>query len=108
MFIGKRFTSASGTKPFLLTRAQYEAFATRLAPYRPKSGEVRYAPGEANCRHAATDLPSVDVTWTRANGDRQHLYFYFGCNMGSNQPMRDAIGNAADLLPIEAMIGSRP
>jgi len=108
LFTGKRFTSVSGEKPFTLTRAQYDAFAKRLAPYRPNHGEIRYAPGEANCQHAATDLPSVDVTWTRAVGDRQHLYFYFGCNRGNNQAMRDALGNATDLLPIDALVGPRP
>jgi len=108
VFTGKRFTSVSGEKAFTLTRTQYDAFAARLAPYRPKAGEVRYAPGEPHCAHAATDLPSIDVTWTRAIGDRQHLYFYFGCNMSGNQPMRDALGNAADLLPIDALIGPRP
>jgi len=108
IFTGKRFTSVTGEKAFKLTRAQYDAFAARLAPYRPKSGEVRYAPGEPNCAHAATDLPSVGVTWTRAIGDRQHLYFYFGCNMGGNQAMRDALGNAPDLLPIDALVGPRP
>ena len=108
VFVGKQFTTVTGERSFTLTPAQYRTFEARLAPYRPRSGELRYAPGESNCRNAATDLPSVDVTWTRAIGDSQHLYFYFGCSMGNNQPMRNALGNAADVLPIEVLIGPRP
>ena len=108
VFTGERFTAASGEHRFQLTPAQYRAFAARLAPYRPETGERRYAPGEPGCEHAATDMPSVDVTWTRAIGDSQHLYYYFGCRMDENDAMRDAIGRAADELPIQALIGERP
>ncbi len=107
-FEGKRFTAVTGTREFKLSRAQYDAFAARLAPYRPASGDVRFAPGEPGCKQAATDLPSVDIRWTRAIGDSQGLYFYFGCDMDKNQDMAEALGNAADTLPIGEMIGERP
>lgn len=108
VFTGERFTAVSGERAFKLTPEQYRAFAAKLAPWRPKTGEKRYSPGEPGCEHAATDLPSVDVTWTRAIGDSQHLYYYYGCRMGDDAPIANALGNAPDLLPIEAMIGPRP
>lgn len=108
LFVGKRFTTVTGEREFRLSRAQYDAFAAKLAPYRPGSGEVRYAHGEPNCRQAATDMPSVDIRWTRAIGDSQALHYYFGCEMEKNRAMADAIGNAPDILPIEALIGERP
>ena len=107
-FVGKRFTAVTGERRFTLTPAQYDAFAARLAPYRPASGEVRYAPGEPNCAQAATDMPSVDVTWTRAIGDFQHLSFYFGCGMEENRAMRDALGHASEALPIADFVKARP
>ncbi|ATY32609.1 DUF6438 domain-containing protein [Sphingomonas psychrotolerans] len=107
VFDGKRFTAVTGERSFTLSRAQYEAFAARLAPYRPASGEVRYAHGEANCTNAPTDMPSVDVRWTRAIGDSQGLYFYLGCRRG-NEAVAEALGGAVELLPIEPMIGPRP
>ena len=70
IFVPSSFTAVTGEKAFTLTRAQYDAFAAKLAPYRPESGEVRYAPGQKNCPVVATDMPSVDVTWTRAIGDK--------------------------------------
>ena len=108
VFTGKQFTAVTGERAFQLTPAQYEAFAAKLAPYRPESGEVRYAPGEARCEPAATDGPSVDITWTRAIGDSQSLHFYYGCRAEGTQAMRDAIGHAPEMLPIEALIGPRP
>ncbi|WP_448663391.1 DUF6438 domain-containing protein [Sphingomonas sp. CJ20] len=108
VFTGKRFTAVTGERAFTLTRAQYDAFAAALAPYRPASGDVRYAPGEPRCANAATDMPSVEVRWTRAIGDSQGLYYYFGCNLGTKRPIADALGQAPDALPIAAMIGERP
>jgi hypothetical protein len=105
VFEGKRFTAVAGERRFTLTRTQYDAFAARLAPYRPASGTMRYAPGEANCPHAPTDMPSVDVRWTRAIGDSQSLHVYFGCG---DRAMKDALGGAADALPIQELIGARP
>jgi len=108
VFEGRRFTAVTGTRSFRLTRAQYDAFAARLAPYRPASGEMRYARGEANCRQVATDMPSVEVTWTRAIGDSQRLYFYYGCDMERNRAMAEALGHAPDALPIHDLVGEHP
>ena len=108
VFTGKRFTAVTGERAFKLSPAQYAAFAGRLQRYRPASGEKRYAPGEKECGNAATDLPSVDITWRRAIGDSQHLYYYFGCDMGGNPAMANTLGGAIEELPLEALIGERP
>ncbi len=108
VFEGKRFTAVTGEKPFKLTRAQYDAFAATLGPYRPESGEIRYAPGQKNCEPAVTDASSVNVTWTRAIGDSQGLYFYYGCRSEKNRPIGQALGDAVEGLPIHDLIGERP
>lgn len=106
-FEGQRFTAVTGTRDFRLSRAHYDAFTDRLAPYRPRSGSVRYAPGEANCGQTATDMPSVEVQWDGRAGHRA-LSFYFGCDREKNRVMADALGSAPDLLPIASLIGARP
>ncbi len=108
VFEGKRFTAVTGERAFRLSRAQYEAFAARLAPLRPQSGQVRYAPGQKNCEPAITDASSVDVTWTRAIGDSQSLHFYYGCRAEANRPIGQALGDAVEGLPIHDLIGERP
>ena len=108
MFTGKNFTAVTGTRAFKLTPDQYRAFAAKLAPYRPESGEVRISHGDPRCTQVATDLPSVDILWTRAIGDSQRLYYYFGCDMDKNAAMAEALGNAAEELPIEELVGVQP
>lgn len=106
-FEGQRHTAVTGVRDFRVTPAQYEAFLARLAPYRPRSGTVRIAPGEPGCGQAATDLPSVEVQWDGRAGHRA-LSYYFGCDRERNQRMADALGSAPDLLPIASLIGARP
>lgn len=106
-FEGQRHTAVTGVRDFRVTPAQYEAFLARLAPYRPRSGTVRIAPGEPGCGQAATDLPSVEVQWDGKAGHRA-LSYYFGCDRERNQRMADALGSAPDLLPIASLIGARP
>ncbi len=106
-FEGQRFTAVAGARDFRVSPAQYDAFLTRLAPYRPRSGTVRYAPGEPRCGQAATDMPSVEVQWDGKVGHRA-LSFYFGCDRERNRAMADALGSAPDLLPIAGLIGARP
>ncbi|RYY27177.1 MAG: hypothetical protein EOP62_08475 [Sphingomonadales bacterium] len=111
IFEGKKFTAVEGTRAFELSAAEYKAFADKLQPYRPETGTRRIAPGEISCGQAATDLPSVEVTWTRAIGDSQGLYYYFGCRGDGgtrNHGLADALGAAAEELPIEELIGERP
>jgi hypothetical protein len=109
-FTGERFTAATGEHRFRLSAAEYEAFAARLAPARPESGAVRYAPdNKALCPLWATDHPSVEVTWTRAIGDAQSLYFYYGCRSPETEAVGKAVGNATDAIPaLAALIGERP
>lgn len=108
-FEGKRFTQTSGTRSFKLTRAQFDAFAAALAPYRPKAGtNRRTVPGQPGCDRAATDMPSVEITWTGPAGTSS-LSHYFGCNMEANRALTDALGNAPDLIPaLTPLIGERP
>jgi hypothetical protein len=108
-FVGRNFTAVEGERSFKLSPADYAAFAARLQPYRPESGERRYSHGEKGCEQAATDMPSVNIRWTRAIGDSQSLYYYYGCNAEANAAMADALGGAPDLLPgLEALIGETP
>ena len=106
-FVGKRFTAVEGERSFTVTPDQFAAFARLLAPYRPESGAVRYAPGEPNCVRAPTDQPSVEVKWTYSFSPPQQLDFYFGCS-GENAAIAGALRRAPSLLPIEALIGPRP
>jgi hypothetical protein len=106
-FEGQRFTAVTGARDFRVTPAQYEAFLTRLAPYRPRSGTVRIAPDTPQCGPAATDMPSVEVQWDGKAGHRA-LSYYFGCDRLRNPGMADALGSAPDLLPIAGLIGARP
>lgn len=98
LFEGRRFTAVSGAQRFTLTWAQFSAFARHLAALRPAQGERRYS-GDA-CASMATDLPSAEVTWQAAGGERQLLYFYYGCDMERNQAIAERLRAAPDLLPI--------
>ena len=104
-FEGRRFTAATGPTEFKLDPAAYRRFAAALAPYRPASGDVRYAPGEPNCENAPTDMPSATVTWNSNTGAApQTLSFYFGCR-GEAQALADTLRQAPELLPIKDLIG---
>jgi hypothetical protein len=104
-FEGKRFTAVTGTRSFTITPAAYRAFAAALAAYEP-NGERLVQPGTPDCRNAPTDMPSVEVRWTRLSGENNHLVFYRGCRVG-NEAMAQALQQAPDLLPIAEMIGKR-
>lgn len=106
-FEGQRFTAVTGARDFRVSPAQYEAFLTRLGPYRPRSGSIRTAPGTPDCGQHATDMPSVEVQWDGKAGHRA-LSYYFGCDRERNRTMADALGSAPDLLPIASLIGARP
>jgi hypothetical protein len=101
-FEGRSHTAVTGIKSFQTTPAVYQAFAARLAPYRPAGNETLYQPGTPNCGNAPTDMPSVDIVWTELSGGRQHLNVYYGCGA---QAMRDALRAAPALLPIGSLIG---
>ena len=103
-FEGRRATAVVGERSFTMTPGQFAAFARHLEPLRPASGTVRYA-GEA-CASMATDLPSTEVIWTGAEGERQQLYFYHGCDMEKNRELSERLDDAQALLPIAELIGA--
>lgn len=103
-FAGRRFTAATGEQAIKVDPADYRRFAAALAPYRPSQGDVRYAPGEAICGNAPTDMPSVTITWDGAAP--QTLSFYYGCRPEDAPGMAEALRGAPKLLPpVEALIG---
>jgi hypothetical protein len=102
-FEGRKDTAVVGERAFTMTREKFAAFARHLEPLRPKAGTVRYA-GEA-CTTMATDLPSTEVVWTGADGERQTLYFYHGCDMEKNKALSDRLEEAQSLLDIAHLIG---
>lgn len=105
-FNGMHNTAVTGARDFTVTPAQFRAFADALAPWRPV-GDRRIVPGTPDCPHPATDLPGVKVIWAGA-GPAGSLDYYYGCGLDAPKGMADALGNAPDTLPIEAMIGERP
>ena len=104
LFEGRRFTRVTGSRSFSMTDAQFRRLAAHLAPLRPLDGDVRYA-GDS-CASLATDLPSVEVTWSTAGEARQQLYFYYGCDMERNAAIAERLRTVPDLLPIGDFIGS--
>ena len=105
-FEGKRDTAVQGTRDFAITPAQYANFRSRLQPYRP-TGERRLTAGEECNGRVATDLPSVDITWT-AKGPQSRLIAYYGCDMEGNAVMFEALRRAPEALPqVQEMIGRR-
>jgi hypothetical protein len=90
----------------VVTPAQYAHFRTRLQPYRPQA-ERRLSSGPECNGRVATDLPSVEITWT-AKGPQSRLYAYFGCDMEGNAAMFEALRRAPEALPqVRALIGNR-
>ena len=103
---GKQHTGAPGVKTFSVTPAQFADFKARLAPYRP-AGERRMSTGTECNDRVATDMPSVDISWT-GKGPSSHLYVYYGCNMEANAAMFKALQEAPQAIPeVAAMIATR-
>ena len=105
-FNGIQQTTVTGKRDFSVTPAQFKAFADTLAPWRPV-GDKRIVPGEPGCERPVYDLPGVKIIWAGA-GPAGSLDYYYGCMMDAPKGLADALGNAPDKLPIEAMIGARP
>jgi hypothetical protein len=101
-FVGERFTAVTGERAIVVPRDAYRRFAAVLAPYRP-ARERLVEPGSADCADAPTDMPSVDVRWRGAGGER-HLRFYKGCRR-SNTALAAALDQAPAMLPIGALVG---
>ena len=109
LFVGMRHTAVTGERAFAVTPAQYRAFADRLAPYRPATGDRVFQPGSELCGQTATDMPSVDVHWRAPGQVPQRLYYYYGCDREKNRAMASALGDAIEALPqVDAMVGDRP
>ncbi len=105
-FEGKQHTAVQGARDFKITPSQYADFRSRLEPYRPTS-ERRFATGAECNERVATDMPSVEITWT-AKGPQSRLYVYYGCDMERNSAMFEALRNAPEALPqAQALIGKR-
>jgi hypothetical protein len=103
-FEGKQFTAVQGVRDLSITPAQYAEFRNRLQPYRPPGERRLSMDAECNGR-VATDMPSVDVTWT-AKGPQAHLYVNYGCDMERNAAMFEALRQAPDAIPeVQALIG---
>lgn len=102
VFDGGRHSQVQGERRFRITRAQFRAFVARLAPARPRRGDISYDHA-TRCQGAGpppTDQPSIIVTWTERRR-HQTLRFYTGCR---NERVRRALDGARGLLPIERLI----
>jgi len=98
IFEGRRFTAVTGERHFRLTRAQYQAFASHLAPVRPASDQRYWGP--PLCGQMATDQISVEVVWRSPADDERRLFFYYGCDLVQNRALRERLAAAPHLLPI--------
>jgi hypothetical protein len=103
-FDGTQFTAVQGARDFTITPPQFAEFRDRLQPYRPE-GERRFS-AEAECNgRVATDMPSVDITWTDKSR-QSHLYVYYGCDIERNASMFEALRNAPDVIPeVQELVG---
>jgi hypothetical protein len=104
VFNGEDYTAVRGERPFRISPAQFQALARHLAPFRPANGDLRYD-DSTNCQGAGeppTDFPSRGVIWTGAEGSRQMLSFYTGCNV---PPLAAALARVPEMLPIGDFIG---
>jgi len=77
-FKGERFVTTEGTATATVSRDTVrqvlEAFDRASFSSLPSS----YQPGDSTCPHAATDMPSVNLTW-EADGASKSVHFYYGC-----------------------------
>ncbi|MEG3093445.1 DUF6438 domain-containing protein [Sphingomonas sp. PB1R3] len=104
VFTGTSNTAVVGERRFTATPAQVASFYDRLQPYLPV-GEVLLT-GPDTCRVYATDLPSVDVTWT-GEGGAGHLVYDYGCDRDAHRPLAETLRTAPQTLPITELIGKR-
>lgn len=108
VFTGVEHVAVIGERRFTVTPGQFAAFRDQLRSSMPESGELLYVPDTPLCPREATDLPSVDVVWTRPPQTRSHLHIYYGCIVGTNTRIGAQVGNAIDALPLGELIGEIP
>lgn len=104
VFTGTRNTAVEGERRFTATPQQVSDFFGRLKRYLPV-GERLLADPEI-CKTYATDLPSVDVTWTGDDGTG-HLLYDYGCDRAVNRELAETLRSAPQALPIAELIGKR-
>jgi hypothetical protein len=103
-YITRLRAAAQYRRTFTATPEQFRDFAARLEFARPASGAVRLAP--PNCRTTATDMDSVDIEWTMADGTTRGLYLYYGCDMARNRALAERLRAAPDAVPIDALLAA--
>ena len=100
---GQAFVARRGEASFMASDAEYQAFARRLAPYRPKES-VSY--GHDNCDGpVATDSPSVKITWRDPGEQPVTLYWYMGCRQPGLTENSEALYKAWQELPVDDLVG---
>ncbi|WP_277971535.1 DUF6438 domain-containing protein [Sphingomonas echinoides] len=104
VFSGTSNTAVVGERRFTATPAQVASLFGRLQPYLPV-GEVLLT-GPDTCKMYATDLPSVDVTWT-GEGGGGHLLYDYGCDRDAHRPLAETLRAGPQALPIAKLIGKR-
>jgi hypothetical protein len=92
-------------RAFTATPQQFRDFAARLDPARPARGEVRLAP--PNCQTNATDMSSVDINWTMADGSTRALYLDYGCDMAKHRALANRLRSAPAALLSEILPPAR-
>lgn len=83
-----------------ITRAEFTAFAERLAPYRPESELL--LDSSFNCAVFEGGRSGVRVTW-RAGGGEARLNYNLGCDREARAEMVDALREAPSLLGITGL-----
>jgi hypothetical protein len=104
VYRGERFVAVKGERTFTVSPVQWQAFAARLAPYRPEES-VKY--GYEGCDgQVVTDQPSVVVTWHGADGEETTLDWYMGCSQPGLAENRERIYGAWQELPLDDLVGT--
>ena len=103
-FRGERFVAAKGERSFTASAAEWQAFAERLAPYRPETS-VKYGHGACD-GPTVTDQASVVVTWHDADGTETTLDWYLGCRQPGLAENRERIYGAWQELPLDDLVGT--
>lgn len=102
---GNAFVANEGAHDFQVTPAEFAAFESRLAPFRPEAS-VSY--GFDNCDGpVATDNPSVKVTWLDEDGNSVSLDWYMGCRQPMLSEDSDAIYKAwQEISALSELVGT--
>ena len=104
-FVGNGFT-AKQEGEFRATPRQVRAFAERLAPYRPRSGELRLLTKDGReCERITSDGTTIDVRWQGEGGSPARLVLYSGCDPEENAAMFAALSSAPEVLPLKPLLG---